>query len=239
MRYLDPMLLDLLAADYVLGTLHGGARRRFERLLEAESAARDAVEVCAERLHVLATVVPPVAPSAELWRRISRRTAGSRARAAQHLRARLSGLFGGLVVAGVLGTSVLALRPEWLLDTDRLAIAQQRLPHSYVGILSDAQGQPAMTVGALRHGTRMRLKALKKLRLAADDRFVLVAIDEAGHRIELGVVAPGDDVDLHLAAPAGRLLARAREMRLDRIELAADGSQRATTVLAGPCARFW
>jgi anti-sigma-K factor RskA len=33
MRYTHPKLLEHLASSFVLGTLQGGARRRFERLL--------------------------------------------------------------------------------------------------------------------------------------------------------------------------------------------------------------
>ena len=38
-----PPLRDSLAAEYVLGTLHGAARQRFERLLAAHPALRRAV----------------------------------------------------------------------------------------------------------------------------------------------------------------------------------------------------
>jgi anti-sigma-K factor RskA len=76
-------LADALAAEYVIGTLRGGARRRFEALLPAHSELRQATLAWHERLMPLTAVIPPVQPSSEVWRRISdrlerRQGAGSR-----------------------------------------------------------------------------------------------------------------------------------------------------------------
>ena len=43
MDYSRPELADRLAAEYVLGTLQGPARRRFEALQQAHPALRQAV----------------------------------------------------------------------------------------------------------------------------------------------------------------------------------------------------
>jgi anti-sigma-K factor RskA len=64
---------DALAAEYVLGTMRGGARRRFESLLPAHAVLREATLAWQERLMPLSAAVEPVQPSGEVWRRISDR----------------------------------------------------------------------------------------------------------------------------------------------------------------------
>ena len=68
-----PLLRDALAAEYVLGTLHGLARRRFERLLPAHPALQRAVADWERRLNRLAVTSPSVSPSPQVWRTIEQR----------------------------------------------------------------------------------------------------------------------------------------------------------------------
>ena len=67
MDYSRPALADRLAAAYVLGTLRGPARRRFEALLPAHPALRSAVAAWQGRLLPLSTSVSPVEPPAAVW----------------------------------------------------------------------------------------------------------------------------------------------------------------------------
>lgn len=72
-------LIERLAAEFVLGTLRGPARTRFERWVGAGEAAhqvlaRAAVRRWEDRLVHLADDVPPVEPSPRVWREIARRT---------------------------------------------------------------------------------------------------------------------------------------------------------------------
>jgi anti-sigma-K factor RskA len=69
----DDGQVDLLVAEYVLGTLHGQARRRFERQLADSSTLRDAVSEWERRLGKLALLAPPETPPEASWRGIEQR----------------------------------------------------------------------------------------------------------------------------------------------------------------------
>ena len=62
MNYAQPRLKQMLAAEYVLGTLHGRARRRFARLLESRADLRAEVRYWEQRLAALQSGFKPVAP---------------------------------------------------------------------------------------------------------------------------------------------------------------------------------
>jgi anti-sigma-K factor RskA len=66
-------LPDRLAAEYVLGTLSGGARRRFDALLPAHPALRRAVSAWESRLLPMALRGEAIVPPAALWTRLESR----------------------------------------------------------------------------------------------------------------------------------------------------------------------
>jgi anti-sigma-K factor RskA len=72
MNYRNRPLRQLLAAEYVLGTLSGAARRRFRRQLEIDRELYDEVHYWEARLAHYSRL-PPVVPAAEIWERIERR----------------------------------------------------------------------------------------------------------------------------------------------------------------------
>lgn len=73
MDYGRPELADRLASEYVLGTLRGPARRRFQSLLGAHPALRNAARRWEEQLATLAGSVLPVAPPEKVWAGIEAR----------------------------------------------------------------------------------------------------------------------------------------------------------------------
>ncbi|MEP7302553.1 MAG: anti-sigma factor [Caldimonas sp.] len=113
MDYGRPDLADRLAAEYVAGTLHGGARRRFESLLPAHALLREATRDWQERLMPLTAVIAPVQPSGEVWRRVSERIGGGAARPATGAWQRLSFWRGLTAFASVaaIGLAVLLANP--------------------------------------------------------------------------------------------------------------------------------
>ncbi|NBD20745.1 hypothetical protein GTZ97_08700 [Aquabacterium fontiphilum] len=77
MDYSRPELADRLAAEYVLGTLRGPARRRFDTLLPAHPTLRAAVLDWQRRVDALSVSVPEVTPSPQVWPRIRARVMGA------------------------------------------------------------------------------------------------------------------------------------------------------------------
>src|SRR6185369_6875966 len=65
-----PELADRLAAAYGLGTLRGGARRRFEAQARSSPALRAAALAWQERFAAMTELQPGEAPSPNVWKRI-------------------------------------------------------------------------------------------------------------------------------------------------------------------------
>lgn len=70
MDYSRRELADRLASEYVLGTLQGPARRRFESLLSGHPLLRESVAQWQSRLLPLSSGVAEVEPPERVWQRI-------------------------------------------------------------------------------------------------------------------------------------------------------------------------
>lgn len=73
MKLSHPDLRSRLASEYVLGTLRGHARRRFEEYLKRDPALRAEVVRWEQHLSPLAARLKPVDPPARVWQRIEAR----------------------------------------------------------------------------------------------------------------------------------------------------------------------
>ena len=70
MNYLTEERKNALASEYVLGTLHGRARTRFQALLMQHRSLRHVLWQWESRLNNLGGTLPAVAPRPELWEKI-------------------------------------------------------------------------------------------------------------------------------------------------------------------------
>lgn len=73
MKYENARLRQMLAAEYVLGTLRGRARARFERLFRGNPAIAAEVHYWEQRLTGLGLRLKPQAPRELVWAEIDRR----------------------------------------------------------------------------------------------------------------------------------------------------------------------
>jgi len=242
MKYSDPQLVEHLASAYVLGTLTGGARRRFERLRADRPDVQLATARWEARLGQLAHSVPALRPSPRVWKAIEART---RAPAAAAPRSGGSWLrpagwgFGG-VAAGVLATvALLFSAPTLFLTADQVAMrAGEKLPQSYVGLLTDTQGNGKLLVSSLRHGRTMTVKVIGPITPPASGRLVLWAVPATGAAFALGTVPASGSAVSQLPGTSEQLLSKVTKLVVT-LETTEAPSTPGTVVFSGNCAKLW
>lgn len=77
MRYDNQVLADILSTEYILGTLKGAARRRFEQLLTQRADLAHTFHWWESRIHLLADTVPASQPPKKVWQNIESRVFGT------------------------------------------------------------------------------------------------------------------------------------------------------------------
>lgn len=238
MNYLRPDRLDALAREHAIGTLHGGARRRFERLLHEERAARQALSEWQQRLAPLAAAMPPLTARPALWQSIERRLFPP---PPAPPRPWWKALFDGHLLAGalaglLLATVVLRLQPAWL----GLEPARETLPASYVGLLTDAAGQPVLLASSRRHGRTLTVKLLQPLAPPPGRVARLWALPlDGGAPFAVGTVPANGTGTVALADTSEKLFFRVARLAVS-YEATADATQPgAPFVISGPCVKLW
>lgn len=81
----NPALLDQLAASYALGTLRGGARRRFETLARESATIRASALIWQERFASMTELQAAAQPGPNVWKRIENLVVAERQPAAPSL----------------------------------------------------------------------------------------------------------------------------------------------------------
>jgi anti-sigma-K factor RskA len=246
MRYSHPVLLEHLASSYVLGTLTGGARRRFERLQRDRADVRVLVAQWETRLGLLAVSVPAQQPSPQLWKGIAARTRPVHTPIARPAASWPGWLkpagfgFGGLV-AGVIAAGVLiVMSPGLLLSSDQVAMRTgEKLPQSYVGLLTDAQGNGKLLVSSLRYGKTMTVKVIGPIVPPASGQLVLWAVPADGQAFSLGPVPATGSRAYLLPDTSEKLLSKVSKLMVTLESEAAPGAPGSTVVFSGNCARLW
>ena len=168
-------LPDRLAAEYALGTLRGGARRRFDALLPVHPALRRAVRTWEARLLPMALKAEPVVPAAKVWDAIERKL-GWQAAAAAAPRVRWWQAFSGLA-------SIVALVLAVLL-TQRAPVAAPMIV-----VLHATQGTQTLVAGLSPDRRQLSVQPLQTVSLTAQQSLELWALPRTGAPTSLGLIA--------------------------------------------------
>ncbi|WP_016744228.1 anti-sigma factor [Rhizorhabdus wittichii] len=166
--------IDMLAGEYVLGTLDDAERRAFQRRLLTDPAAVAAVATWQERLSPLLLAVPEEAPPTGLWTRIGADAgpANDNGRLRRWQVATVAAALVALVSTGV------ALRPRIEPAAPAPQVAQQAPSPLFqsVAALSEQGGAPALLVTYDRDRKEMRVMPVN-------------VAPRPGHSLELWVIA--------------------------------------------------
>jgi anti-sigma-K factor RskA len=213
MDYGRPALADALAADYVLGTLRGAARRRFEALLPAHANLRAATLAWQERLLPLTASIDPVPPPDHVWTRISARidgtdrtataptpaptTAAGDRRGAWHRLSFWRGLTAFASVAAI-GLAVLLASPRDVAPPIVVVLAATPAAPGAPGT-----AVPSIVASISGDGSTLVTRPIVPVNVAADRSLELWAVPQAGPPRSLGLLPGGSGT----VALRGRVLA--------------------------------
>ena len=206
-----PELLQRLAAAHALGTLRGGARRRFEAIAREQPVVRAAAIEWQTRVASLNELQAGAEPGPQVWTRIQnlvRADAEGAALAKQRQGAAVApatgwwhslALWRGAGLAGLCAVALaLALLPALRGELDRrgaeVAALQRQLLATpdvrYVSVLNDDQARPAVLITFDPKHNRLSLQRVGGYQEAADRSLQLWALPPGAAPRSLGVLTP-------------------------------------------------
>jgi anti-sigma-K factor RskA len=197
----DPEMLDEMAAEYVLGTLRGPARGRFEQLIAGDPDLARRVEEWAQRLDPLVEAAPAIEPPARVWTAIEHRIGAAASQRGR--RGLIQFLFGrpteavpSLATAGLwycvsfwrqVGIAGAAIA---LLLFVYLFVAPPSVP-THMALLADAANKPVVMVSLDLHQDRLTLDAARLPAAEAGKSLELWILPPQGNPRSLGVLPAG------------------------------------------------
>ena len=188
----DP-LRQKLASEYVLGTLKGGARRRFEGWLYNDADLRNITAEWRQRLEPMAEFATPVAPPRRVWQQIEQRLHLSPQGGWSLWRDSLSFWRSlGLASSAIAALLVIVMSTQ-LMSTPQI---------SHVATLMDEKSQTAMLLTAdSRHDT-LEVRMVGNAPVPTDKELELWAVPKSGNPRSLGLLADKGSVKLALSGRA-------------------------------------
>ena len=260
-----PQLRDALAAEYVLGTLAGRARRRFEAWLKPDAALRLTVSEWEARLTPMAAVIEEVLPPKRLWERVSAAIAPKPAstNASPHASPHASrpslwhnlvfwrGF--GLTAAGAAAALLVfvGVRPPEIVERIQVVekVVERAVPvadgtaahqPSYVAALKDGKGETMLMIYAGRKAGEMWVKFMGTS-MPADASLELWGLDMHGNPKSLGIVKAMGKNMIKLPDVADKSLGDFKKLAVSMEPMGGSTSGKPTgpVMYSGDCMTVW
>lgn len=181
-------LADRLAAAHALGSLRGGARRRFETMARHSPGLRALALVWQERVAGMTELQPEIAPSPNVWRRIEielrRESELAAAQQARRKPARRRFSFWAGAAAATAFAAVVAVTAGIYLAPQLRDEGQVR----YVAMLQDAKSVPQLLVTLDAANDTLTVRRVGNFHEADDRSLQLWALPASGAPRSLGVL---------------------------------------------------
>jgi anti-sigma-K factor RskA len=195
MRYEDQELLDRLAAEHVLGTLRGPARRRFERVCASSATARSALHRWEDEWSVLSRSLRPIQPSERVWANVSRQLFGARSAAPRVSRWRtwqLAAAASLIAVAFMVG----------------LIVHERQPPLQTIAVLGTDNAHPLWRIERRKELAALTITVVGPVQRLPGKAYELWALPRGGQPVSLGLLPAGGTYEGTLnAAQRAALLA--------------------------------
>lgn len=188
----------MLAAEYVLGTLTGRARRRFAREMAADPRLAGIAGEWEARLNTLADEVEPVMPGPWVWQRIEQRLGlaaqpGGRASPQPRGVGFWRGAAGFAAAAAVVLAAALFMQEPVVREVPVQVPVEVRVPQPVevdrmAAVLTGEEARSAWMVSGPETGERLTVRALDPEPLPADKAYELWLLPDGEDPISLGLL---------------------------------------------------
>ena len=197
MKLGNPELRDHLAAEYVLGTMQGGARRRFEEYAKRDPALQADVRRWEAHLTPLSDHLPAIDPPARVWSQIEARLeAGINARAPLTTTKSATGLWENLAFWRNLGIGAAMFAAAVLIAFVTLKPAEPE--PMLTAVLSEENSDPRVIIQQPKADVLL-VKMVKPWRTNSGFSHELWVIPKDGKPRSLGIINAAANTRINLA----------------------------------------
>jgi len=203
-----PERIEIFSAEYVLGTLHGAARKRFERWMMESAKVREEVWFWEQKLGLLSLEAQEVTPPSSVWSSIERRlwqveSRGGKAQSRANHRWFWPS-WSVMATAAALVMAVVLLQPSTEVSQTQLSGA----------IVQADTSDPLWLVSETGQDNLLKMRSVAASAAEAGKDYELWIVPENGQPLSLGIIPVGGLHEVTLTDKARQALSQSRTLAI-------------------------